>query len=73
MSDILNFRHINLAVCGALGLDPAKTGKVELTFGPRESSIKVTSWVPNEKADALASVLKEYRLVPKEDPPAADG
>jgi hypothetical protein len=73
MSDTLNFRRINLAVCGALGIDPAKTQRVELAFGSRESSIKVTSWVTNEKAEALGAVLKEFRLAPKEDAPPGDG
>lgn len=60
----LNITKVNIEVCNALGLDPAKVHSLTLKFGGGGPMVEV-KFIPETKE--LVDVLRQYELLPKED------
>ena len=60
---VINFHRLNVAICEALGLNPRKIVSVTITLKPNDNSVRIESFVTNEEADSIATIIKQYRLV----------
>jgi hypothetical protein len=68
MAEIIASKLTNMAICNALGIDPAATGAVTIYLVPGKfPTVTVERLITRDQAEALADHLNEFMLVPKED------
>lgn len=67
-SPIASAREFGMAVCKALGIDPHKTGSIDIAIkGGEFPTVLIEQCVTERDANAFATILKRYKLVASDE------